>query len=41
MVLGDFKVMSYKMMNFLEIYMLKCKVLKIFIEKKYIVWYIF
>lgn len=38
---GDFKVMSHKMTNSLEIHTLKCKVLKIFIKKKYIAWYIF
>lgn len=38
---GDFKVMSHKMTNSFEIHTLKCKVLKIFIKKKYIAWYIF
>lgn len=38
---GDFKVMSHKMTNSLEIHTLKCKVLKIFIKKKYIACYIF
>lgn len=38
---GDFKVMSHKMTNSLEIHTLQFEVLKIFTKKKYIAYNIF